>query len=151
MISPLEDFVNAHPTVTLSHTHYGLHFHLGDGVNILSTPPQRLQSFVEDDGSPYRFIVVGKLSSFKIVEDTVCMIVVWLYEAVLTCLVGEFGYCLSVNLGQFPSQSSSVFFDIFRRQLETLLKIEEDDGMDENVHLQVGFDSPSAIVLSISR
>ena len=76
MTSTLENFMISHPAVTLSHTDYGLHFHLGNGVNILTTPSQRLQTFVEDDGtsggSPYRFLVVGRLASFKIVEDSVC-------------------------------------------------------------------------------
>ena len=61
-----------HPGVTLSHTDYGLQFHLGTGTNIASAPTQRLQTFVENgSASPYRFLVIGRLSSFKIVEDSV--------------------------------------------------------------------------------
>ena len=71
MASTLENFLVSHPAVTLSHTEYGFHFHLGGGVNILSSPTQRLQCFVENEGVPYRFIVVGRLASFKIVEDAV--------------------------------------------------------------------------------
>ena len=71
MATLLENYVVTHPAVTLSHTDYGQHFYLGKGVNILSTPTQRLQSFVENEGSPYRFIVIGHLASFKVVEDSV--------------------------------------------------------------------------------
>jgi hypothetical protein len=69
----LEDFVVAHPAATLSHTKYGQHFYLGYGVNIVSSPAQRLQFFVENgsEGTPYRFLIVGRLSSFKVVEDAV--------------------------------------------------------------------------------
>lgn len=72
MSTSLKNFVNSHPTVTLSHTDYGRHFHLGKGVNIPSFPTQRLQTFVETEGLPYRFVVVGQLMSFKVVEDSVC-------------------------------------------------------------------------------
>jgi hypothetical protein len=72
MTTLLNKFVLSHPSVTLSYTDYGRHFHLGYyGVNIPSSPTQRLQSFVELEGSPYRFIVVGQLMSFKVVEDSV--------------------------------------------------------------------------------
>lgn len=75
MTSTLENFVISHPAVTLSHADYGLHFHIGHDVNIQTSPPQRFHYFVENDGSPegspYRFIIVGRLASFKIVEDTV--------------------------------------------------------------------------------
>jgi hypothetical protein len=68
----------SHPAVTLSHTDYGMHFHIGHGVNILTVPSQRLRTFVENDGSsegsPYRFVVVGQLASFKIVEDSVSVV-----------------------------------------------------------------------------
>ena len=72
MATLLGNFVITHPEVTLSHTDYGHQFSLGPGTNILSTPTQRLQSFVEEGGSPYRFIVVGQLASFRVVEDSVC-------------------------------------------------------------------------------
>jgi hypothetical protein len=71
MTTTLENFVIAHPQVTLSHTDYGQHFYLGCSINILSSPAQRIQAFVEDEGSPYRFIVVGQLTSFRVVEDSV--------------------------------------------------------------------------------
>jgi hypothetical protein len=71
MTTSLIKFVHSHPSVTLSFTEYERHFHLGYGVNIPSTPTQRLHSFVELEGSPYRFIVVGNLKSFKVVEDAV--------------------------------------------------------------------------------
>lgn len=71
----LENFVMAHPSVTLSHADYGSQYHVGRGVNIQTSPPQRLHHFVENDGSPdgspYRFIIVGRLATFKIVEDSV--------------------------------------------------------------------------------
>ena len=71
MTTTLENFVIAHPQVALSHTDYGQHFYLGCGINILSSPAQRIQAFVEDEGSPYRFIIVGQLTSFRVVEDSV--------------------------------------------------------------------------------
>jgi hypothetical protein len=71
MTTLLKDFVNSHPTVALSNANYGRHFHLGHGVNIPSSPTQRLHMFVETEGTPYRFIVVGCLMSFKVVEDSV--------------------------------------------------------------------------------
>ena len=71
MTALLENFVVSHPDVTLSHTFYGQHFYLGSSVNISSTPIQRVQSFVENEGSPYRFLIFGQLSSFKVVEDAV--------------------------------------------------------------------------------
>lgn len=71
MTTLLENFVITHPDVTLSHTNYGQHFHLGNSVNILSSPGQRVHSFVESEGAPYRFMIVGQLSSFKVVEDAV--------------------------------------------------------------------------------
>ena len=60
-----------HPAATLSHTDYGEDFHLGGGVNIQSSPTQRLWSFVENEGTPYRFIIIGQLTSFKVIEDPV--------------------------------------------------------------------------------
>jgi hypothetical protein len=75
MTSMLETFMTSHPAVTLSYADYGQHFYLGKGVSIPVTPPQRLRSFVENDGSSgdsaYRFFVIGRLASFKVVEDTV--------------------------------------------------------------------------------
>ena len=75
MTLTLEKFLVSHPAVTLSHAEYGLHFYLGKGVSIPASPPQRLQTFVENDGTPggtpYRFVVVGQLASFKIVEDSI--------------------------------------------------------------------------------
>ena len=72
MTTLLENYVVSHPYVTLSHTEYGHHFYLGCGVNILSSPCQRVQTFVENEGSLYRFIIVRQLMSFKVVEDAVC-------------------------------------------------------------------------------
>lgn len=75
MTTLLENFLCRHQTITLSGTVYGRDFQLGDGVKICTTPSQRLQSFIdlEGDGSSYRFIAVGKLMSFKVVEDPVCV------------------------------------------------------------------------------
>ena len=67
----LENFIAAHPHVTLSHTNYGQHFYLGGDVSILSAPAQCLQAFVEEEGTPYRFLVVGRLASFRVVQDCV--------------------------------------------------------------------------------
>ena len=72
MTTLLENFIISHLAVTLSHMDYGHHFHLGSTINIMSSPTQCLQLFVETKGSPYRFIIVGKLMSFKVAEDTVC-------------------------------------------------------------------------------
>lgn len=47
----------------------------------------------------------------------------------------QFGHFLSVNVGDL--EPPSVFSDIFRGQMATLLKIEEEDGTNENVHSQV--------------
>ena len=47
----------------------------------------------------------------------------------------EFGHFLSVNLGEL--QAPSLFTEIFRRQMVTLQQIEEDDGMNSEVHSQV--------------
>lgn len=76
MTTLLKNFVNSHPTFTLSKAEYGRHFHLGDGVNIPSSPTQRLHNFVETERTPrpYRFIVVGRLMSFKVVDDPVCRV-----------------------------------------------------------------------------
>jgi hypothetical protein len=81
MTTLLENFVVAHPDVTLSHTEYGLHFNTGNTINLLSAPPQRVQSFVENEGSPYRFMIVGQLASFKVVEDAV-RVALSLYEKI---------------------------------------------------------------------
>ena len=71
MSSSLENFVVTHPDVTLSHTEYGEHYFLGGAVNISTAPTQRLRNFVDHDGSPHRFFVVGELSTFKVIEDSV--------------------------------------------------------------------------------
>lgn len=143
MSTMLENFVFAHPTVTLSHTDYGKHFRLGAGVNILSAPTQRVQSFVEQDGAMYRFLVVGQLTSFKVVEDAVgsshchpsrsCSLI-------LSC--SQFGHFLSVNLGE-PALPSR-FAEVFQRQHATLHRIEDADGENSNVHDQVPFVLPKA-------
>ncbi|KAF8817654.1 hypothetical protein BYT27DRAFT_7247198 [Phlegmacium glaucopus] len=76
---------------------------------------RRFQSFVEIEGCPYRFVVVGRLSSFQVVEDS-------------------FGHFLSVNIGGF--QTVGRFGDMFIGQLRTLQKIEEDDRLDEALQAQ---------------
>lgn len=73
MATFLKIFVINHPDVTLSHTEYRQQFYLGCGVNISSTPSQCVLSFVENEGSPYRFMIVGQLMSFKVIEDAVCV------------------------------------------------------------------------------
>jgi hypothetical protein len=67
----LEDFVGLHLTITLSQLQYGQHFGLGRPTHIGTSPTQHVQSFVDDEGVPYRFMVVGRLMSFKVVEDSV--------------------------------------------------------------------------------
>ena len=71
MATLLENFVSTHPDFALSHTTYGQYFHLGNSVNILSSPGQQVHSFIESEGAPYRFMIVGQLLSFKVVEDAV--------------------------------------------------------------------------------
>jgi hypothetical protein len=78
MTTMLEDFLFSHPDVTLSNTRYGENFHLGSGASVMSSPVQRLRSFVENEGSPYRFFVVGRLTSFKVIEDVVGSPRLWL-------------------------------------------------------------------------
>lgn len=135
----LEDFVTAHPSATLSHTTYGQHFHLGYGVNILSSPTQRLQFFVENgtEGTPYRFLIVGRLTSFKVVQDAVGHLFFFypLKKGAIFTRCPKFGHYLSVCLGDL--QTSSFFTDLYWGQMGTLKKIEEEDGKDPNVHAQV--------------
>ena len=71
MATLLENFVSTHPDFALSHTTYGQYFHLGNSVNILSSPGQQVHSFIESEGAPYQFMIVGQLLSFKVVEDAV--------------------------------------------------------------------------------
>jgi hypothetical protein len=141
MALSLENFITSHSAVTLSYSDYGLHFHLGQGVNILTTPSQCLRSFVENDGtpegSPYRFIVIGRLASFKIVEDSVSLFCLRVLNKRLTHRRIEFGHFLSVHLGQL--QPSSAFTEVFRRQIVSLQKIEEEDGTNVRLHTQVEF------------
>ncbi|KAF8805809.1 hypothetical protein BYT27DRAFT_7257888 [Phlegmacium glaucopus] len=76
---------------------------------------RRFQLFVEIEGCPYCFIVVGRLSSFQVVEDL-------------------FGHFLSVNIGGLDTLAG--FRDMFSGQLQTLQKIEQEDRMDEAVQAQ---------------
>lgn len=55
----------------------------------------------------------------------------------LTSWNDKFGHFLSVNLREL--QPSSIFSDIFQRQLATLQKIEEKDGTNDDIHAQVRF------------
>ena len=121
--------------ITLSHTIYGRHFHLGDSVNIPSSPMQRLQSFVELEGTPYRFILVGQLMSFKVVEDSVRAFLFIKTVSSSELLGFEFGHYLSVNVGQ--PRSPSTFINMFTGQMVTLRNIEEVDRTDEAVQAQV--------------
>jgi hypothetical protein len=47
----------------------------------------------------------------------------------------EFGHVLTVYLGEF--QPPSRFSDVFNGQMDTLRKIEDVDGMSDDVHGQV--------------
>ena len=141
----LKDFVLGHPAVTLSHTKYRHHFRLGNGINIILRPTQCLRSFVEawSEGSPYHFLVVGQLMSFKVVEDAIGLFFLWGFSPMeyLTQSGGfffvcfKFGHFLSVNLGKL--QPSLVFTTVFWGQLATLQKIEEEESIDDRVHVQV--------------
>jgi hypothetical protein len=69
----LEDIVESYPLVTLPYAEYGRDFGLGRAINIGTSPAQRIQSFVDEEGSPYHFIIIGRLTSFNVVEDSVCL------------------------------------------------------------------------------
>lgn len=71
MTSLLETFLQNHPDITLSYTVYRQQFYIGRGVDIPSSPAQCVRSFVEIEGSPYHFLIVGHVASFKVVEDAV--------------------------------------------------------------------------------
>jgi hypothetical protein len=139
MTTLLETFVINHPDVTLSDTDYRHHFHLGGGVNIVSSPAQRVHSFVENEGSSYRFLIVGQVASFRVVEDAVRLFIFFPQRThdSLTQAGLQFGFYLSVNLGE--PQSQSVFSEMFQRQQATLEKIEEEEGANEKVHVKVIF------------
>lgn len=47
----------------------------------------------------------------------------------------KFGHFLSVNLAEV--RPTSTFSEMFRQQLDTLEKIEEEEGLDSSVHDQV--------------
>jgi hypothetical protein len=53
----------------------------------------------------------------------------------LTDLNAKLGHFLSVSLG--PIQPETIFTEIFRRQLQTLQKIEEQDATNDGIHTQV--------------
>jgi hypothetical protein len=71
VVTLLENLVQSNPTSSLAHSEYGRHYVLENGFYIYTSPSQRLRSFVDAEGSPCRFIVVGQLASFKIVEHSV--------------------------------------------------------------------------------
>lgn len=54
---------------------------------------------------------------------------------ILTCVLLQFGHFLSVNLAEV--RPTSTFTETFRQQLDTLEKIEEEEGLDSSVHDQV--------------
>ncbi|KAF8814987.1 hypothetical protein BYT27DRAFT_7249570 [Phlegmacium glaucopus] len=108
MTTRLETFIFSYPDVTLAHAGYGRHFHLGHANSIFSTPRQQFQSFIDIEGTPYRFIVVGQLSSFKVIEDL-------------------FGHYLLVNLRESDYHGHFSFGDTFCKQMDTLQKIEDKD------------------------
>ena len=138
MTTLLETFVTNHPNITLSHTDYREHFHLGCGVNIVSSPSQRVHSYVENDGTPYRFLIVGQVASFKVIEDAVRFLFFKIIKInILYRHRPQFGIYLTVSLGE--PRPPSIFSEMFQRQRANLVKIEEDDGVDEEVHDQVNF------------
>ena len=57
------------------------------------------------------------------------------HQTGLTAMASKFGHFLSVNLSQ--PRSPPLFTEIFRRQLVTLQRIEEEDALDDSVHDQV--------------
>ena len=130
----------------LSHTDYGCDFHLGgtSSVNILTSLTQCLQSFVENKGSPYHFIVVGQLASFKIVEDAVsCILFFCFFFCNLPYKLTQWTISLDISFqSTLASFNACQFSEVFWWQMDTLQKIEEEDGLDSNMHSQVLF-SPS--------
>ncbi|KAF8816195.1 hypothetical protein BYT27DRAFT_7248503 [Phlegmacium glaucopus] len=118
MSTMLENFIFSYPDVTLAHAGYGRHFHLGHANLIFSTPRQRFQTFIDIEGIPYRFIVVGQLTSFRVIEDS-------------------FGHYLSVNLRQTDYHGHFSFGDTFRKQMDTLRKIEDEDKKGGGMTTQV--------------
>jgi hypothetical protein len=130
MTTSLANFLFHHPTLTLSYTDYGRDFLLGPGVNISSSPTQRLQSFVARGGTTFRVVVVGQLTSFKVVEDPVRPENVdgYLY---LTLSNMEFGHYVSVSIGQPSLPPPSRLVDVYQGQLTTLENIEEEDRADD--------------------
>ena len=97
MTSLLETFVSNHPDVTLSDTEYRRQFYLGRGVNIVSSPAQCVRSFVEIEGSSYRFLIVGQVASFKVVEDAVCGFLFPLTMLQCTDTIGFLVWALSIS------------------------------------------------------
>jgi hypothetical protein len=134
----LDDLVTAHPMITLSHIEYGRDFYLGRATNICTLPAQRVQTFVDTDRSPYRFLIVGRLMSFKVVEDSV-----WVFFS-LICLCNmsrlnlayvKIGHYLSAKIGR--PLTSSGFTHVFWDQVATLQDIEDKDGVDDAMDAQV--------------
>ena len=139
----VENFIVAHPDVSLAHTEYCLHFFLSGGANILASPSQRVRTFVEYDESPYRFIIVGELASFKVVDCSVSPFFFYffyfslVYRFICSSIGNKFGHFLSVNLGEL--RYPSILAEIFKGQMATLRRIETRDNSNEHVHVQVWF------------
>src|SRR5271168_1716166 len=68
----LRDLLPRYPSITLANAQYHEHFNLGKPFNLSMISMQRLQTFVNTKHSPHCFVVVGKLSSFEVIEDAVC-------------------------------------------------------------------------------
>ena len=73
----------------------------------------------------FRFSFKGRLS----LSSSFCFCVI------LTGVLLQFGHFLSVNLAEV--RPTSTFTETFRQQLDTLEKIEEEEGLDSSVHDQV--------------
>lgn len=138
MSALFENLLRTRSAGTLSHSDLGDIFFLGTGINIMSSPAQCLHSFVKRGGVPFKVVVFGRLSSFEVIEDAVSLFL--FLQRVSLCFspfffVYEFGHFLSVNLCELLP--TSCFTEMYYQQLETLQKIEEEEGSSIEVHDQV--------------
>jgi hypothetical protein len=67
----LLSFILLRPLVALAENTFGNDLVLGNEINLPTVPFQRLRTFVSVESGRGSLIVVGRLASFKIVEDLV--------------------------------------------------------------------------------
>jgi len=98
----LLSFILLRPLITLAENTFGSDLVLGREVNLPTVPCQRLRTFVSAQRGCGRLIVLGRLASFKIVED-LC------------------GHHVRIALIQFgDGQSSGVYRRLFQDQMDRL-------------------------------